>query len=178
MIRLRYPNTTLCEMMFYRTSSARHYPTSLQHPCPLCVSLAAPLDYELQSALVLCLDLHVQPSWCSSAAMPRPLCPSSRAPHSQLCPNPQVCPAGLSGSSNLLTQPPVSRARAVPQLRWLQNCVSISLQIMGEGGFLWDRVQKYLLELLLDVSAPVTGRSGTVASCRAFLQECYIWYIS
>lgn len=91
MIRLRYPNITPCEMMFYRTSSARHDHTSLQHPCPLSVSLAAPPDCELQNSVVLCLGLHVQPSCCSSAAIPRPLCP----PHIQLC------PADLSGSASL-----------------------------------------------------------------------------
>lgn len=62
MIRLRYPNIALYEMMFYRTSSVRHYHTFPQHPCPLVLSLAVPLDVELQTALVLCIGLHMQPS--------------------------------------------------------------------------------------------------------------------
>lgn len=54
MIRLRYPNITPCETMFYRISSARHYHSSLQHPRRLSVSLTAPLDRELPSAPALC----------------------------------------------------------------------------------------------------------------------------
>lgn len=66
MIRLRYPNITPCEMMFYRISSARHYHTSLQHPRRLSVSLTAPLDRELPSAPVLCFGFtcDLLPSQC------------------------------------------------------------------------------------------------------------------
>lgn len=101
MIRLRYPNITPCEMMFYRTFSARHYHTSLQHPCPLYLS-GSTHWCELQSALVLCLGLQMLPSWCSSAAISRPLCPPNPGlPTPSSVPTPQVCPAGLSGSTSL-----------------------------------------------------------------------------
>lgn len=51
MIRLRYPNIAPCEMMFYRISSVRHYHTFPQCPCPLVLSLAAPLDADSSGAL-------------------------------------------------------------------------------------------------------------------------------
>lgn len=41
-------------------------------------------------------------------------------------------------------------------------------------GALWDREQKYLLELVLDVSAPVTHGPSNVANSKAFFTSVVI----
>ena len=116
MIRLRYPNIAPCEMVFYRTSSARHYYTSLQHPCPPCISLAAPLDCELQSVLVLCLGLHMQPRADAHLLQcPDPsVLPAQGFPHPAL-PQPHRSALLVSQAALASETRTVSHARAVPR---------------------------------------------------------------